>query len=102
MAKLEGWPDIKARLVPVVGGVASLSREELNLLEVVEDVALAAVRRVQCDLKWGSSDSSDPLVTLSSYFRPSTIQNFPVFVKTNTEEKSNARKKVCTQLDVLR
>lgn len=51
MAKLEGWPDIKARLVPVVGGVASLSREELNLLEVVEDVALAAVRRVQCDLK---------------------------------------------------
>lgn len=51
MAKLEGWPDIKARLVPVAGGVASLSREELNLLEVVEDVALAAVRRVQCDLK---------------------------------------------------
>ena len=51
VAKLEGWPDIKARLVPVAGGVASLSREELNLLEVVEDVALAAVRRVQCDLK---------------------------------------------------
>ena len=52
VAKFEGWPDIKARLVPgAAGGVASLSREELNLLEVVEDVALAAVRRVQCDLK---------------------------------------------------
>ena len=52
VAKFEGWPDIKARLVPgAAGGGASLSREELNLLEVVEDVALAAVRRVQCDLK---------------------------------------------------
>ena len=29
----------------------SLSREELNLLEVVEDVALQAIRRVQCDVK---------------------------------------------------
>ena len=31
--------------------VQSLSREELNLLEVVEDVALQALRRVQVDIK---------------------------------------------------
>ena len=31
--------------------VQSLSREELDLLEVVEDVALQALRRVQVDIK---------------------------------------------------
>ena len=51
IAKFEGWPDIKARLAPVDVPVQSLSREELNLCEVVEDVSLSAVRRVQCDFK---------------------------------------------------
>ena len=39
------------RLTPTEAPVQSLSREELNLLEVVEDVALQAIRRVQCDVK---------------------------------------------------
>ena len=39
------------RLTPIDVPVQSLSREELNLLEVVEDVALQAIRRVQCDVK---------------------------------------------------
>lgn len=73
IAKFEGWPDVKARyllriafvqyqyitfvesfysrLTPIEVPVQSLSREELNLLEVVEDVALQAIRRVQCDIK---------------------------------------------------
>ena len=42
---------MKARLAPVDVPVQSLSREELNLCEVVEDVSLSAVRRVQCDFK---------------------------------------------------
>ena len=40
-----------SRLTPIEVPVQSLSREELNLLEVVEDVALQAIRRVQCDIK---------------------------------------------------
>ena len=69
IAKFEGWPDVKARyllnqnitfvvkihfpsrLTPIEVPVQSLSREEVNLLEVVEDVALQAIRRVQCDVK---------------------------------------------------
>ena len=51
VGKFEGWPDIKARLVPGDVPVHSLSREELNLAEVVEDVALQAIRRVQIDHK---------------------------------------------------
>lgn len=43
--------NISSRLTPVEAPVQSLSREELNLLEVVEDVALQAIRRVQCDVK---------------------------------------------------
>ena len=43
--------NISSRLTPVEAPVRSLSREELNLLEVVEDVALQAIRRVQCDVK---------------------------------------------------
>ena len=43
--------NIPSRLTPVEVPVQSLSREELNLLEVVEDVALQAIRRVQCDVK---------------------------------------------------
>ena len=39
------------RLSPMEVPVQSLSREELNLLEVVEDVALQALRRVQVDIK---------------------------------------------------
>ena len=45
---VESFP---SRLTPIEVPVQSLSREELNLLEVVEDVALQAIRRVQCDIK---------------------------------------------------
>ena len=73
--------------------VQSLSREELNLLEVVEDVALQALRRVQVDIKSVQKYGMNDQVTLL-YFRPSTIPNFPVFVKSNTQENTNTRKKV--------
>ena len=83
IAKLEGWPDIKARLSPSDVPVQSLSREELNLCEVVEDVALQAIRRVQCD------------------FKPSTIPNFPIFVKSNTQETTTSKKKVIKHTYIL-
>ena len=51
MGKLEGWPDIKARLTSATGQIQSMSREEINLAEVVEDVSLQALRRVQINLK---------------------------------------------------
>ena len=68
VAKFEGWPDIKARysfevifaskktdllcrLTSVDGQIQNMSREEINLVEVVEDVALQALRRVQINMK---------------------------------------------------
>jgi len=73
--KLEGWPDIKSRLSSAGPQSLGLTREEMNLAEVVEEVAVQAVRGVQMDI------------------RPSLITNFPTFVKTSSNEpKQNQRK----------
>merc|ERR1719513_389545 len=68
IAKLEGWPDIKSRLASVEHHTQSLSREEMNLAEVVEEVAIQAVRGVQMDI------------------RPGKINSFPTFVRKSSNE----------------
>ena len=40
------------RLASVEHHTQSLSREEMNLAEVVEEVAIQAVRGVQMDIRW--------------------------------------------------
>ena len=43
--------NIYRRLTTATGQIQNMSREEINLAEVVEDVSLQALRRVQINLK---------------------------------------------------
>jgi len=79
IAKHDGWPDIKSRLSPVQPSNHSLSRDEVNLAEVVEDVAVQAIRGVQLEI------------------RQDMMKNFPTFERKhsqrfelNQKKKSNA------------
>jgi len=75
IAKLEGWPDIKSRFSFSASPSHTLTREEMNLAEVVEEVALQAVRGVQMDIN------------------PSMINNFPKFVRKYTKEQKHGQRK---------
>ena len=46
------------RLTSLDGQIQNMSREEINLVEVVEDVALQALRRVQINMKWEFLETS--------------------------------------------
>ena len=109
ITKLEGWPDIKSRysfriycihigncwlrLTAVSQQyVGNMSREDMNLAEVVEEVAVQAVRGVQLDIRYNNAVTIVNALLL--FYRPSLISNFPKFERTSSNEGKDKGRKV--------
>jgi len=52
IAKLDGWPDLKSRLISEdYSQAGTTNREEQNLHELIQDIASSAIRGVQLDIR---------------------------------------------------
>jgi len=71
IGKLEGWPDLKIRVLPAAGPTPNLTKEDENLADLVEEIATSALRGVQLDV------------------RTDELAGFPVFTRTVFQTKPN-------------